>query len=59
MRKIRAHLETGFAGGAIEEEFEVDDNATDSEIEEQAREVIFDCVDWGWHEMTDSEEDAE
>ena len=39
MRKIRAYLETGFAGCAIE--------------------VIFDCVDWGWHEMTDSEEDAE
>lgn len=57
MRKIRAYLETGFAGCAIEEEFEVDDNATDSEIEEQAREVIFDCVDWGWHEMTDSEEE--
>ena len=54
-----AYLETGFAGCAIAEEFEVDDNATDSEIEEQAREVIFDCVDWGWHEMTDSEEDAE
>lgn len=59
MKKIRAYLETGFAGCAIEEEFEVDDNASDTEIEEQAREVIFDCVDWGWHEMTDSEEDAE
>lgn len=47
MRRIKAYLETGFAGCEIEEEFEVEDNATEKEIEEQAREAIFDRINWG------------
>lgn len=58
MRKIKAYLETGFAGCRIEEEFEVEDDATDAQVEEQAREAIFDRVDWGWHEATDSDEET-
>ena len=50
-------METGFAGCIIEEEIEVEDDATDAQVEEQAREAIFDRVDWGWHEVLDSEED--
>lgn len=57
MRKIKAYLDAGFAGCRIEEEFEVEDDATDAQVEEQAREAIFDRVDWGWHEVLDSEED--
>lgn len=57
MRKIKVYLETGFAGCRIEEEFEVEDDATDAQLEEQAREAIFDRVDWGWYEVLDSEED--
>lgn len=61
MKKIKAYLETGFAGCEIEEEFEVEDNATEKEIEEQAREVIFDRISWGWEEMSDDmeQEDSE
>lgn len=59
MKKIKAYLHAGFAGCSIEEEFEIDDNATDAQIEEQAREAVFDHIDWGWYEATDSEEDAE
>lgn len=57
MRKIKAYLETGFAGCRIEEEFEVEDDATQEQIEEEAREAVFNSIDWGWHEVLDSEED--
>ena len=59
MRKIKAYLDTGFAGCRIEEEFEVEDDATQQQIEEEAREAVFNSIDWGWHEVLDSEEDAE
>ena len=57
MRKIKAYLETGFAGCRIEEEFEVENDATQEQIEEEAREAVFNSIDWGWHEVLDSEED--
>lgn len=59
MRKIKAYLDTGFAGCRIEEEFEVENDATQEQIEEEAREAVFNSIDWGWHEVLDSEEDAE
>ncbi len=58
MRKIKVYLETGFAGCRIEEEIEVEDDATDDQVEEQAHEAIFDRVDWGWYEATDSDEET-
>lgn len=57
MRKIKAYLDTGFAGCRIEEEFEIEDDATQEQIEEEAREAVFNSIDWGWHEVLDSEED--
>lgn len=57
MRKIKAYLDTGFAGCRIEEEFEVEDDATQEQIEEEAREAVFNSIDWGWHEVLDSEKD--
>lgn len=59
MRKIKVYLETGFAGCRIEEEIEVEDDATDAEVEDLAREAIFDRIDWGWYEATDSDEDKD
>lgn len=56
MRKIKAYLDTGFAGCRIEEEFEVEDDATQEQIEEEAREAVFNSIDWGWNEVLDSEE---
>lgn len=57
MRKIKAYLDTGFAGCRIEEEFEIENDATQEQIEEEAREAVFNSIDWGWHEVLDSEED--
>lgn len=51
MRKIRVYLNTDLAGCTIEDEFEVDDNASNDEIEEMAKESMFDHIDWGWEEI--------
>ena len=57
MRKIRAYLNTDLVGCTFEEEFEVDNNASEDEIEEMAKEALFDHIDWGWNEVVDSEND--
>lgn len=51
MRKIRAYLHTDLAGCTIEDEFEVDDNASNDEIEEIAKDAMFYHIDWGWEEI--------
>ena len=58
MRKIKWRLETGFAGCVHEGEFDVDDNSTDEEIEELARDEAFSCIDWGWREETEAEQNG-
>lgn len=50
MKKIKVWLNTGFAGCVHENEFEVDDDATEEEIEEMAKEIAFNDIDWGWSE---------
>lgn len=59
MRKIKWSLETGFAGCVHKGEFEVDDNATDEEIEELAREEVFNCINWNWWEEKEAEKSGE
>jgi hypothetical protein len=48
MKTIKWHLSIGYAGTDQEDEFEVEDDATDEEIEEMAKDAAFDCIDWGW-----------
>jgi len=50
MRIIEWLLETGYAGVIHEGEIEVEDNATDDEIDAMVREEAFDCIEWGWCE---------
>ena len=51
--KIKSYVSTRYIGCSVEDEFEiyVDDNATDEEIEEAAREEtqqwMFEQIDWG------------
>lgn len=51
MRRIKWYLNTGFAGVSYSGEIEVDDNATDEEIEEITREEAFYNIDFGWDEV--------
>jgi hypothetical protein len=48
MKKIKWHAETNMHGSRVEGETEVDDAATDEEIEDQVREEVFNVVSWGW-----------
>lgn len=48
---IKWALETGFAGGIHEGEIEVDDNASDEEIEELVRNEAFNEIDWSWERV--------
>ncbi|MDD5353252.1 MAG: hypothetical protein PHS93_08850 [Candidatus Omnitrophica bacterium] len=50
MKKIRWYLNTGFAGATHEGEFEIEDDATNEEIDEYARTEAFNCIEWGWEE---------
>ena len=53
MRTIKWVLETGVAGCNIEDEFEVDDNTTDEEIDELAKDAVFSNIGWSWYEAKD------
>lgn len=49
-RKIRAWLNAD-GGNDIYAEIEVDDDATDEEIDKKAKEAVFNYLDWGWYEI--------
>jgi predicted metal-binding protein len=40
----------GYVGATHEGEIEVEDTATDDEIDEMVREEVFNCIEWDWHE---------
>ena len=45
---IKWICERGAANDIIRDEIEVDDNATDDEIEEIVREEVFNHISWSW-----------
>ena len=48
MKKIKVWWDTDFVGSDGFDEIEVEDNATDDEIEEIAKDVAFNHFSWGW-----------
>ena len=52
MKTIKVHVSTNRVGSGDCREFEVDDEAPLGEIEELAREEMFDMIEWHW-EYTD------
>ena len=50
MRKIKWLCETGYAGCNHEGEIEVDDDATDKEINEAVLNDVCNYVNWSWWE---------
>ena len=48
MKKVKWFISLGLVGCIIEDEFEVEDDTTEEEIEELAGEVAFSVIDWGW-----------
>lgn len=51
MRKFKGCIRTNVSGSECYFEFEVDDNATDEEIETEAREAAFNWVDWEYEKV--------
>jgi hypothetical protein len=50
MRTIEWHLETSMQGAEWSGEIEVEDGATDAEIDSEVREEVFNIISWGWSE---------
>lgn len=50
MRIIEWAVETSMQGGDWSGECEVDDDATDEQIDAIVREEVFNIVSWGWTE---------
>jgi hypothetical protein len=48
MKKVTGWIATNKIGSECEFEFEVEDDATDEEIEREARDSAFDLIDWSY-----------
>jgi len=46
--KMIVHVSIGLAGADRDAEIEVEDGSTNEEIEELAREAMFEMVEWSW-----------
>lgn len=50
MRKIKVCIETNYVNSTYEDEFEVEDNTPDSEIDEMAWELVSEHISVSWRE---------
>jgi hypothetical protein len=48
MKRYIVYASTNKVGSECTDEIEVDDDATEEEIEEAARDVAFNMIEWGW-----------
>lgn len=56
MRKIKVWASTKYVRSEDYEVIEVDDDVTPDEIEEIAREAMFELISWGWENMVEDED---
>lgn len=56
MRKFKGCISTDKVGSDCEFEFEMDDDATDDEIEAECREMALDHVEWWYEEVSEDKE---
>lgn len=49
--KIRVWAHTDVVGSMTEDVIEVEDDLTEEQIEEEARDYIFNFVEWGWDKV--------
>lgn len=48
MKKIEGYVKTNKVGSICEFEFEIDDDATPAEIEEEAKNAAFEMIEWSY-----------
>lgn len=53
MQIIKWSLETNMNGADWDGEFEIEDDATDEEIDQYVRDEISNYISWGWRKATD------
>ncbi|MHC8403504.1 hypothetical protein ACYZTX_29795 [Pseudomonas sp. MDT1-17] len=51
MRTFTGTIKTDVQGSEVEFEFEVEDDATQEQIDEEAKQAAFDCVQWSFDEV--------
>lgn len=56
MRRFIVVIETGLVGGTFTDIFEVEDDATEAEIEEEAKDIFMSQCSYGYHEINENEE---
>lgn len=54
MRVFKGKISTDKIGSTCEFEFEVEDTATDDEIEQAARDAAFEHIEWNFNEVKPS-----
>jgi hypothetical protein len=48
MKTVRVYVSTGIVGSKRSDHIDVDDDATEDDIEAIAKETMFEMIDWGW-----------
>lgn len=48
MKKVKVHVRTDKIGSECWDEFEIEDDVSDSEMEFQARECMFNMIEWNY-----------
>lgn len=56
--KVHVWIRTDVVGSEVEDTLELDDNLTDEEIEREARDYIFNFIEWGWMKVEESQWDS-
>lgn len=56
MKEIEVSIHIGLVGCNRTTTFEIGDDATPDEIEEQAREAMFEMLEWHWTVLREEEE---
>lgn len=51
MRTFTGTIKTDVEGSEVEFEFEVEDGATPEQIEDEAKQAAFDCIQWSFDEV--------
>ena len=54
--KIRVWTHTDIVGSMTEDVIEVEDGLTEEQIDEEAKEYIFNFIEWGWNEIEKTSE---
>jgi hypothetical protein len=50
VRTISVYLSIGYSGAEREDTLEIDDDASEDQIEEMVRDWAYDYINWGWQE---------